>query len=150
MEAKETLTASPDMARAREHLPGHSICLCRGDSILTHDGSGIAPMLDFRERGIRLSGYSAADRIIGKAAAMLFTAAGIREAYGEVVSEAGARYLKEHGIPVSWGILTDEIINRAGTGPCPMEETVRNLEDPEEGVKALEIRSRELAARRKG
>ncbi len=37
----------------------------------------------------------------------------------------------------TYKILTDKIINRSGTGICPMEETVSNIEDCEQGYVAL-------------
>lgn len=147
MEAENKTKASYDMARAKQNLPGHSLCLCKGDSILKHDGRGISPMMEYLERGIVLCGYSAADVIVGKAAAMLFVKAGIREVYGEVMSEAGAEFLDAHGIPYSYGTLTPKIINRAGTGICPMEEAVTDITDCEKGYKKLILRRKELAAK---
>ncbi|MBQ8927756.1 MAG: DUF1893 domain-containing protein [Oscillospiraceae bacterium] len=126
-----------DFERAVAQLPGHSLCLCRGEELLTEDGRGIYPMLRLIGEGRDLEGFSCADVIVGKAAAMLFVKAGIRAVYGAVMSESGRRYLEEHGIPCIYGELTDRIINRQGTDICPMERTVSGLHDPEEGCRAL-------------
>ena len=49
--------------------------------VITSDKRGVAPMLDFLREGKRFVGYSAADRVVGKSAAMLFIKAGIKEIY---------------------------------------------------------------------
>ena len=127
-----------DLEIAKAHLPGHSLCLCKdGTELLTHDGKGISPMLDLLTEGADLRGWSAADLIVGKAAAMLFEKAGVCAVYGEVMSESAAAYLQSRGIPCSCGKMTPQIINRAGTGQCPMEETVAALDDCETGFRAL-------------
>ena len=65
-----------DIEIAKKHLDGHSICLCRDNDIITDGSRGIAPMMKFIASGKNLQGYSAADIIVGKAAAMLFVKAG--------------------------------------------------------------------------
>lgn len=105
---------------------------------------GIAPMLGFIEDGINLSGFSVADRIVGKAAAMLFVKAGVTEVYAEVLSEAGKIYLEAHGIAVSYGKLTKEIINRSNSGICPMESAVLEIDDYEIGYITLKNKVAEL------
>ncbi len=129
---------------AKEHLDGHSICLCRDGEYFTDDGRGISPMMRFISQGRDLSGYSAADLIVGKAAAMLFVRAGIVSVYARVISEGGYEFLKAHGIVCTYDTLTERIINRQGTDICPMERTVLNIDDIEEGYKALQKKSEEL------
>ena len=126
-----------DIETAKENLHGHSICLCRNENIITDDGRGISPMMKFIAEGRDLTGYSAADVIVGKAAAMLFVKTGITEVYGETMSESGAKYLAQHGVTHSYGTLTDRIINRQGTDICPMEKTVADISDAEQGYAAL-------------
>lgn len=133
-----------DIEIAKAKLNGHSICLCKDGEWFTDNGRGISPMMRFLGEGRYLNGYSVADVIVGKAAAMLFVKAGIREVYGEVMSEAGYRYLQEHHIPCAYGTLTDKIINRKGDGICPMELAVTQLDDPEEGYIALKDRLAQL------
>jgi hypothetical protein len=136
-----------DLEIARSQLAVHSICLCKDGAWFTDDGRGISPMLRFLDENRDLRGFSAADQIVGKAAAMLFVKAGIAAVYGEVMSQSGAEFLEANGIPHGCGTLTEQIINRQGTGICPMEETVSELDDPEAAYKALSAR---LAAMRKG
>ncbi len=133
-----------DLQIATDNLRGHSICLCRDGVYFTDDGRGISPMMSFLEDKRELCGYSAADVIVGKAAAMLFVKAGIAEVYGEIMSAAARDYLARHGIPCSFGTLTPKIINRRGDGICPMEQAVADIDDFEAGYLALKKKISQL------
>ena len=133
-----------DIDTALKALEGHSICLCRNGECLTDDGRGISPMMKFIAGGKDLAGYSAADVIVGKAAAMLFVKSGIIRVHGRVMSESGREYLESHGIPCSYDTLTDRIINRQGTDICPMEKAVADIVDAEAGYAALVEKRREM------
>lgn len=137
-----------DIEKAKELLrrPDMTCVLCRGDTVYTSERSGIAPMLGFLSDGIPLDGFSAADKIIGRAAAMLFVRAGVSEVYGEVMSRAALPVLGRYGIRASFGSLTDSITNRAGDGICPMEATVAEIESPVEAEAALRERLSQLRA----
>ena len=133
-----------DLEIAKAHLEGHSICLCLNGELITDDGRGISPMIKLAEQGVDLKGYSAADLIVGKAAAMLFTRAGVRAVYGRVMSSAALDYLKQRGILCEYDTLASQIINRRGDGSCPMEATVADIEDPNVGYLRLRQRLQEI------
>lgn len=135
-----------DLDRAKATLTGHTLCLVKGEDMLVFDGRGIAPMMGLIEEGRDLSGYSAADKVVGKAAAMLFFKAHIKELYAETISKAAADFLKEKGLPFSYGRMTERIVNREGTGWCPMESAVLTTDDAEKGYLLLKQR---LAAMKK-
>ena len=134
-----------DIEIAKQYLKDDNTCvLIKGEKSYISQKSGIAPMLDFIAKGVDLEGFSVADKIVGKAAAMLFKKAKIKEVYAETVSKAGLEYLEQNGIKVSYGLCVDVIINRQNTGMCPMEQTVLNIEDFEEGYRALVNKVNEL------
>ena len=133
-----------DIEIAINNLNGHSICLCRSGRIFTDDGRGISPMMRFIDENKDLCGYSVADVIVGKAAAILFVKAGISAVHGKVMSESGKAYLESHSIPCTYDILTKRIINRHGTDICPMEKTVAEIDDAETGYIALKSRLNEI------
>ena len=101
-------------------------------------------MLDLLSEEVDLKGFSAADKIVGKAAALLFVLAGVRAVYGEVMSEAGLQVLQKHQVPCSYSTLAPYIINRKGDGICPMEETVQTISDPKAAFHALLEKRRQL------
>ena len=88
--------------------------------------------------------YSAADKIVGKAAAMLYKLLNVNDIYGEVMSIRAINFLEQNNINFKYKIKTNEIINRKGTGICPMEQTVLNIENPIEAKKALDNKLKEL------
>lgn len=126
-----------DLEKAKANLAGHTVSLCRGEEALTSDKRGIAPMLDFIAEGKDLEGWSAADLVVGKAAALLFVYAGVRNVYAKVLSAEGARTLESYGIAYEYGTLSRNIINRAGNDICPMEKAVLSISEPAEAVRVL-------------
>ena len=133
-----------DIDIAKANLEGHSICLCKDGKFFTKDDKGISPMVELIGEGADLTGYSVADLIVGKAAAMLFVLSGISCVHAVVLSQSGEDYLKSHNIEYTYDTLTDRIINRMGTGACPMEKAVENIDDPKEGYEAIVKKREEL------
>ena len=134
-----------DLELAKAALIGEATCVLVKDGVqYMSQRSGISPMLGYLAEGAELTGFSAADRIVGKAAAMLFVKAGVYEVYAQVMSVSGRDYLESHGIAASFGVLTDCIVNRKNTGMCPMEQCVLNIDDCNIGYEALLRRVEEL------
>ena len=107
---------------------------------------GIRPVLDFLEAHSELLVNSeVADRIIGKASAMLLAKANISFLYAQVLSEAAIPILEKYAIPYEYGTLTPFIENRTKTGMCPMEETVKDIDDLDEAFIALKNKVMELS-----
>lgn len=84
--------------------------------------------------------YSAADKIVGKAAAMLYVLLGVSEVYAQVMSESAQYTLARHGILPICDTSVKQIINRTGSDICPMEATVENINDPVDAFAALKTR----------
>ncbi len=124
---------------------GNYTCvLCRGDITYTATHRGIAPMLENLRDGVDLHGFSAADKVVGKAAAMLFALAGVAAVHAQVMSESAVAVLQAHGIACSWDILIEHIINRRGDGVCPMEATVMHIDNLQEAYHALLQKSAQM------
>ena len=119
------------------HSDSYTCILCDRDRILTSRSNGITPLLTRIEDKEDLRGMVCADKIIGKAAAMLLLYGGVRAVHGDVLSVRAKALLEREGVAVSYGVLTDGIINRKGDGPCPMEQAVADLTDPAEAPHVL-------------
>lgn len=126
-----------DLEIAKANLKGHSLCLCKDGNIIFSDKKGISPLMDFIAENRDLSGYSAADIIVGKAAAFLMIKCGVKSVFASVISVAAADLLSSHSIPFEYDALTEKIINRAGTDICPMEKTVLDISSPDDAYSAL-------------
>ena len=113
-------------------LDGHT-CAIRtiGGEILTSDAKGIRPPLQWlREDPAILRGAEVSDKVIGKAAALLFCHGGVRSIWAETMSEAAAEFLDTAGVAYAYDTLVPAILNREGTGLCPMEQKALGLDDP--------------------
>ena len=130
---------------------GQAACvvLRNGEIVRVELGRGVAPMIRLYEDSA-LQGAYVADKIVGKAAAMLMTLGGVSGCYALTVSRAALDWFSGHGIPVEYEVCAEYIVNRAGDGMCPMEQTVKDLNDPSEALTALKQKIAELRNRNGG
>lgn len=99
---------------------------------------GIAPIMNLLQKDVKsLQGAFVADRIIGKAAALLLIKSGITKLYAGVISRHALDVLEESDIEVEYKDYVPYIINRKGDGMCPMEECVLHTNDAQEAYELL-------------
>ncbi len=94
-------------------------------------------MMNFIANGVDLSGYSVADVVVGKAAALLFVRCGIKSVFAKTLSQSAKNVFELYGVAYEYETLTERIINRAGTDTCPMEKAVWDINDPDEAYSIL-------------
>lgn len=123
--------------KAKELLRGHTCVIFDGERIYTSDESGINSLVKFVDGGFDFKSFSAADKIVGRAAAFFYIFMGIKEVYAEVMSEGAKKLFSEHNIRAEYETLTENIINRAGTDICPMEKAVKGADSPESALEAI-------------
>ena len=133
-----------DLETAKNNLSGHTICLCKGGACIYSEARGISPMMSFIAQGVDLTGYSVADTVVGKAAALLFIKCGIKAVFAKTLSEAAQAVLEKYGVFYEYETLTERIINRTGTDVCPMEKTVLQTDDPDEAYELLKRKLEEM------
>ena len=134
------------LQKARDLLDtGNYTCVvCRGDTVFTTTQRGVAPLLTWLDNKTDLSGFSAADRVVGRGAAFLYCLLGVKEVYAHVMSNPAAEVLQAHGIRVSANRFVEGIVNRQGTGPCPFEAAVMDIRDPEEALIAIRNKRKQM------
>lgn len=118
-----------NLEKAKNNLGEHKISIVSSTLSLTSDLRGVMPLIDFINKGYDLSGASVADLVVGKAAAMLFIKAGIKDVDTIIISKPALKVLEEHHITVKYEKLVDNIINRDKTGLCPFESLVLDVDD---------------------
>jgi len=101
------------------------------DTLRTCEGRGIKTLAEAigGDKGF-FAGALAADKTVGRAAALLFVYAEVAEVYGAVMSESAAEVLKEYGIKFSYGRLVPNILDRTGSDVCPMEKLAAGCPAP--------------------
>lgn len=88
---------------------------------------GVADMyMVFSERPEFLVGAAIADKVVGKGAAALMVLGRILALRTAVISKSAYTLLNNAGIHVEAASVVDNIINRAGTGICPVEALTAN------------------------
>ena len=124
---------------------GNYTCVvCKEDTIYTTTHRGVAPLLNWLDEGTDLTGFSAADRVVGRGAAFLYCLLGIKEVRARVMSYPAMEVLHAYGIRAEADTFVDNIINRAGTGPCPFEAAVMHIQKADEALVAIRAKRRQM------
>ncbi|MEG2381416.1 MAG: DUF1893 domain-containing protein [Oscillospiraceae bacterium] len=121
------------------------------DMLCNNDATCVVVTLDeafaSKERGIKpivsmlntaddiLIGACVADKVIGKAAALLFAYGKISAIYAEVISEPAIVVFEEFNIKYSYGKCVKRIQNRTKDGLCPMETRAMEISNPADAYK---------------
>ena len=85
-----------------------------------------------------LRGAMIADKVVGKGAAVLMTAGGVRWVYADVISQSALEFLLTHNIEAEYGRVVPNIINRAGTDICPVEKLCMQGEGIEDALTLID------------
>ena len=118
--------------------------LSDGNRLIKSRERGVKPLIGFIESGKSFKGFTAADKVVGKAAALLYALMGVSSLYASVISEGALTVCKSFGISVEYGTLTQHIINRRGDGFCPMEQAVADISDPQTAFNAVKEKLKNL------
>lgn len=137
---EQNLTKALDLLNS-----GNYTCVaCKEEVVYTTTQRGVAPLLNWLDSKTDLKDFSAADRVVGRGAAFLYCLLGVKEVYALVMSRPAAEVLQSHGILADAGTFVEGIINRTGTGPCPFEAAVMDIQDTQEALNAIRMTRRQL------
>ena len=128
-----------DFQKAKEEYNSgkYTLVICKDEDIIKSDVTGIRPVMNLIDSKKDYKGYSAADKIVGRAAAFLYTLLQVKNLYGETMSKGAVEILKNAGIYYEYKTLTDCIENRQKTGMCPMDEAVKDIDNPKDAYEAI-------------
>jgi nucleotide-binding universal stress UspA family protein len=124
-----------------------------GRVLATGTQNGIVELLAATDRlGAEASGASLADKVVGKAVALIAVRSGLREIETPLASEPAIRLLRSRGIAITAVSVVPNIMNRAGDGLCPLEQLTSPFDEPEPALAKLreffEAKRRAAAERR--
>jgi hypothetical protein len=80
----------------------------------------------------QLDGASLADRVAGRAIALLCVYAKIKEIYAQILSRKAQEVLKQNQIHCQWSEIVDNILDQTKTDICPFEKAAEQLSNPQE------------------
>lgn len=133
-----------DIDVAKEFLESEKLALAivkDGKLVFSSKGIGIKPLFTAVEQlKDELEGSSVADKVTGKAAAMLCKYAKIKELHTHLISENAIAVFKDTPIILEYEESTPYIKNRDRTGMCPVETLSLKTNDIDElrsGIKTF-------------
>lgn len=136
-----------NLVKAKELLEAndYTCVLQKDNTVYTSKERGVKPLLVWVNESKDFTGFCAADKVVGKAAAYLYVLLKVKAVYAKIISVPAAHVLEEHGIEVFFGEKVDAIHNRTNTGFCPMETAVWDIDNPEEALVAIRNKASELS-----
>lgn len=115
------------------HKGNYSCVIFNHGEIVKCSDRGIRDLLRILETSpATLDGAMVADKVVGKGAAALMISGHVRQIYADVLSRPARTLLNSTDIRVSYGDLVECIINRTGTGICPVETLCKECNSAEE------------------
>jgi hypothetical protein len=85
----------------------------------------------------QMKGASVADRIVGRAAALLFVFSGAKAVFAVTASDGGIKVLKENRVFCEYENRVTGVLDLKRTDVCPFEKLVAKLSSPEKAYEAL-------------
>lgn len=108
--------------------------------IFSSEEKGIKPMYNaVKQLESKLAGASLADRVIGKAAAMLAVYANIKEMHTVLISKGGKVVLDESKIIYTYEKCVPYIKNRSKNDLCPIEKISQSISNTVDLINEIEI-----------
>lgn len=92
---------------------------------------GVAPLAELCEKNATQTELYLADKITGKAAALLTVQCGAKMLYTGVITPDALSILNEYAIDVQYDQTAPYIENRTGDGKCPMEKLAQGVTSPQ-------------------
>jgi hypothetical protein len=128
-----------ELAKQKLNADSHAFVIVKDGEILrTGTRDGIGELIEAVDTlGDTARGAALADKIVGKAVAMVARTAQFRAVYSPLASQAALDTLVIDRIPLEYDRLVPLILNKRNDGPCPMERLTQPIQDPRQAVTAL-------------
>jgi len=126
---------------------GANLMVFRNDDVVFFSKSrGICPLIEVIDTIGRegLKGVVTADRIVGKAAALLNVYLGAVEIHAMIMSDGAKALLANYGVNFSFREETDVVKAKDGVVYCIFEKLVWDVSDPEEAYRLIRAKLKEL------
>ncbi len=137
-----------DIAKTELYEENLTLAIVKNGELLyatkSHRISGFLDAIDKCQN--RLESASLADRVAGKALALLCAHAKIRHVYAALISRKAQAVFKTYGITVQWHDVVDNILDSSKTGMCPFEKAAAEISDPEKAYRTFRELLRNMKA----
>jgi hypothetical protein len=130
-----------DIEKAEHVLYGKELTLAivKNGGVLfetrSHRISGFLGAIE--QLGEELEGASLADRVAGKAIALLCVYAKIRGVYAEVLSRKAKIVFEQNGVHHEWKEQVGNVLDLNKKGVCPFEKAAESIGDPKDAYRTF-------------
>lgn len=141
-------TTCRDLRIAMEAVErGASVAMAKGGTLLaSRSGQTIRPLIELLDEvGDEAKGAVVADKVLGRAAALVLATAHVKAVHGLVMSARAKEILEKANIKYSCDRLVEYISNRSGDGMCPIEQMSLAFDDAGEFLMAIREKYRMLS-----
>ena len=124
-----------DMNRLVEllHDSGATLVVENRGEVMTFTNRGVKDLFElYTNHRELLQGARVADKVTGAGAAALMALGGVAEYHTDVISEKALSLLDRASVVGTAEKVVPYIINRAGTGQCPLESLIGDIDNLEE------------------
>ena len=126
-------------AKRRLEKPGIGFVLVSGEYVFESEERGIAPpMYCLSNARDKMLGATVADKVIGRAVALLLILGGVKLVHAKTISQHAMVAFAKSNVSVTFDEMVPYIVNRKGDGMCPMEEAVLDIDDGQEAFLVLQ------------
>lgn len=134
-----------ESAKEQLHKDNLSIVIVGENDVYTSTKHGIAPLLDILDSENEVIKNSfIADKVVGKAVALLMVKGNVKEVYADVISSHALDVFEKYKVKAYYDKLVEYIINRDKTGMCPMEKAVLEVDKPNTAYDVLKKKIAEM------
>jgi len=136
------MQADLNIAKQRLSQKNLSLVIVKNSRVLFETEShGISGLLKaVKQLQDNMAGSSVADRIVGRAAALLLAYSGVVAVFAVTVSDGGIEVLKNNHVFHEFGRRVPRILDSKKVDVCPFERLVDKFSDPKEAYEELKAR----------
>jgi len=127
------------IAKKRLGIKSLTISIVKNDEIIFETVShGISGFLEaIAKLGDKLEGASVADRVVGKAIALLCVYAKVKAVYAITLSKKAKAVLENNVVYHEWEDLVENILDVNKAGICPFEKLAKEISNPNDAYGRL-------------
>jgi len=133
-----------DLNLAKQRLSQKNLNLViakNGEVLFETESHGISSLLKaIKQLQENIAGSSIADRIVGRAAALLLVYSGVVAVFAVTASDGGIEVLKNNHVFHDFRRRVPRILDSKRVDVCPFEKLVARFSDPKEAYEELKAR----------
>jgi alpha-glucuronidase len=118
-------------------LEKDTLVLVNKDGIFESQDKGVSYLLSLAKQHKTLDDTIAYDKIVGKAAALLYLYLHVKAVYAKVLSSEAERLFRTHHVPYAYEAKVPVILNPSKTKRGFFEEALVGIDDPKEALPIL-------------